>query len=260
MKIIVDEDKCKGCKICVKVCPQMILEVVAKKMRVNDEARCMGCFGCEDECPEGAVRMLRAPQSVPEIIIEPAPENVTECDVAIVGAGPAGLGAAITCAKAGLDVVVFERLPNRKLSHHTDGGVLFTFPEMTTVKVDGNTVTFPEIDISINAGFTKKCEYLGLLGPAGLSTKNNFPKGLQGWAGNKDGFVEALVNEAENKGAKVWFNWKVVDVLRQDDKVAGVKLETGREVQAKVVVAADGVLAKISEKAGMHICHENIWY
>ena len=157
MKIILNKERCMGCSTCVMVCPQMILEVVNNKMEVIDENRCMGCFGCEDECQTGAVRLLRAPQNVLVIDIEPPPANVKKCDVAIVGAGPAGLGAAITCAKAGLEVVVFERLPNRKLSHHTDGGVMFSFPGMTSMKIDENTVAFPELDISINADFTKKC-------------------------------------------------------------------------------------------------------
>ena len=67
--------------------------------------------------------------------------------------------------------------------------------------IDGNNVTFPELDISIAAGFTKKCGQLGLLGPEGLSTDNDFPKGLEGWAGNKDRLVEALIGEAEAQGA-----------------------------------------------------------
>ncbi|OEU62064.1 MAG: hypothetical protein BBJ57_00195 [Desulfobacterales bacterium PC51MH44] len=260
MKILTDKKRCKGCGLCVKVCPQMILEVVDKKMRVMDESRCMGCFGCEDECKEGAVRLLRGPQSISRIHIEPPPANIKKCDVAIVGAGPSGLGAAITCAKAGLDVVVFERLPNRKISHHSDGGVLFTFPGITSIEFDGKKVAFPELDISLDARFTKKCEYLGLLGPGGLGTKNDFPEGLYALAGNKDGFIEALVNEAENNGARIWFNAKVIDVLKEDDRITGIKLSTGEEIQSKVVVAADGVFAKISEKAGMQISHNDLWY
>ncbi len=260
MKILVDKEQCTGCNVCVRVCPQRILEVVDKKMQVKDDPRCMGCFGCEDECHTGAVRVLRAPQSVSEIEVESPPENVISCDVAVVGAGPSGLGAAITCAKAGLDVVVFERLPNRKLSHHTDGGVLFSFPGITSMKIDGNTVTFPELDISIQASFAKKCTQLGLLGPEGLSTKTDFPKGLEGWAGNKDGFVEALIGEAEKYGATFWFNAKVSDVLKEGDRVSGVKLDTGEEIRAKVVVTADGVFARISKKAGMRINRDDLWY
>ena len=136
---------------------------------------------------------MRGPQSLSNIDVESSPGPVSQCDVAVIGAGPAGLGAAITCAKAGLDVVLFERLPNRKISHHTDGGVLFSFPGITSIEINKKKVVFPELGISLDASFAKKCESVGLLGPEGLSTQNGFPKGLLAFAGNKDGFVEDVV-------------------------------------------------------------------
>jgi NAD-dependent dihydropyrimidine dehydrogenase PreA subunit len=72
MQLILDATRCTGCGICVQVCPQMILELADGAMCVRDASRCMGCFGCEDECPEHAVRVLRAPQGVTEIPIEPS--------------------------------------------------------------------------------------------------------------------------------------------------------------------------------------------
>jgi electron transfer flavoprotein-quinone oxidoreductase len=268
MKIEIDATRCSGCGICQQVCPQMIVEVVDGTMQVHDQGRCMGCFGCEDECPSGAVRVLRAPLGVTEIEIEPPLEGVTSCDVAVVGAGPAGLGAAIACARAGLDVVVFERLPNRRISHHPDGGVLFTLPWMTSMEMEGGRISFPELDISLGAGFARRCGAMGLLGPGGLSTDNQMPAGVEGWAGNKDRFVEALVGEAEAAGARMWFNAKVNDLLKVDGRVTGVRLDTepdlepeiGAEIGAKVVVAADGVMAKISEKAGLPVSNDDLWY
>jgi len=260
VEIIVDSEKCSGCGVCAKVCPQMILEVPKREtMRVLEISRCMGCFGCEDECKPGAVRVLRAPLQVNQIEIEPPP-MLSECDVAIVGAGPAGLGAAITCAKAGLNTVVFERLPNRTLSHHTDGGVLFTLPWMTSVEVDEHRVAFPELNIAIEAEIAKQCEFLGLLGPDGLSTDNRFPSGVKAWAGDKDKFIHALVDEAESCGARFWFNAKVVDVIRDADQIVGVELSTGESIRAKVTVTADGVFGKISEKAGLPVDKKDLWY
>jgi len=259
MQIIVNKEKCTACGICVKVCPQKVLKIKDDASFCFDIDRCMGCFGCEDECPYDAIRLIRAAQFIENIEIE-KPLNITECDVAIVGAGPAGLGTAITCAKAGLDVVVFERLPNRNLSHHTDGGVLFEMPGISSIKIKDAEIEFPELNISVKSDFVKQCKILGLIGPGGISTKNNFPDNLKGYTGNKDKFIKNLVETAENAGAKFWFNAKVVDVLKTDDKISGIKLESGHEVKAKVTVTADGVFAKISEKAGLKISKKNLWH
>ncbi len=260
MKVIIDKEKCTGCKICVNVCPQIILEVVDKICHVKDIDHCMGCFGCEIECKEGAIKLLRAPQGVKEIEIEPPPKEIKECDVAIVGGGPAGLGAAITCARAGLDVVVFDKLPSRQLSHHNDGGVMFTLSDVTSVNHENNTIKMPELDISLDGSIASKLSYIGMLGPDGLSSRNDFPKDLDGFIQNKTLFLKELCSLAENAGAKLWYNAKVVDILKDGNRVCGVQLDTGEEITSKVVVTADGIFADMSEKAGFPINREEPWY
>ncbi len=51
---VVDLDKCTGCGICVKFCPDNALKLVdvggKKKVRV-DYGHCKGCLICVGECP-----------------------------------------------------------------------------------------------------------------------------------------------------------------------------------------------------------------
>jgi formate hydrogenlyase subunit 6/NADH:ubiquinone oxidoreductase subunit I len=54
-KVIVNEAWCKGCEICVKVCPKdvFIMEnFVAKAIRMED---CTACLLCEQLCPDFAI-------------------------------------------------------------------------------------------------------------------------------------------------------------------------------------------------------------
>lgn len=54
----VNYDKCKGCKICEKVCPVLSIKVKDKKAVVDAEL-CRGCANCEQRCPFYAVEMIK---------------------------------------------------------------------------------------------------------------------------------------------------------------------------------------------------------
>lgn len=67
-KLVVNETWCKGCRICVDLCPTRTLEMVdspdrwegtvVKVVRMDD---CNGCGVCEVECPDFAITVT-APQ------------------------------------------------------------------------------------------------------------------------------------------------------------------------------------------------------
>jgi len=55
-KVIINVDYCKGCGICVSVCPAKILKINEDfKVEVIAEEKCMGCGICEVYCPDFAI-------------------------------------------------------------------------------------------------------------------------------------------------------------------------------------------------------------
>ncbi len=55
-KVIVNKDYCKGCGICVSVCPVKILKIGEDfKVEVENEEKCIGCGMCELYCPDFAI-------------------------------------------------------------------------------------------------------------------------------------------------------------------------------------------------------------
>ncbi|MEG0156214.1 MAG: 4Fe-4S binding protein [Anaerovoracaceae bacterium] len=62
-KLVIRVDRCKGCELCVSVCPKEILALdevnVNKKayhpVTVVKEEECIGCGNCAVICPDGII-------------------------------------------------------------------------------------------------------------------------------------------------------------------------------------------------------------
>ncbi|MCL2513422.1 MAG: 4Fe-4S binding protein [Oscillospiraceae bacterium] len=62
-KIKIDENFCKGCGLCVTVCPKKIIEIMNGKLNlkgynpagVTDAEKCTGCASCAMICPDCAI-------------------------------------------------------------------------------------------------------------------------------------------------------------------------------------------------------------
>ncbi len=55
--VTVAEKRCKGCGICIELCPKKVLELAypqmkCKVVRMQD---CIGCLMCELHCPDFAI-------------------------------------------------------------------------------------------------------------------------------------------------------------------------------------------------------------
>lgn len=60
-QVIVDDDACTGCQLCVRVCPGQALEMSGPRAvrMVGDFAACIGCSDCVAICAPNAIRLAR---------------------------------------------------------------------------------------------------------------------------------------------------------------------------------------------------------
>ena len=61
-----DRDRCKGCELCVSVCPKKILALGTEPnvkgycpAQCIDESRCIGCASCARICPDSIITVYR---------------------------------------------------------------------------------------------------------------------------------------------------------------------------------------------------------
>ena len=54
-KIKIDEEKCRGCDICKKVCPVGAISGEPGKVHTIDQSKCIKCRSCMQKCPFKAI-------------------------------------------------------------------------------------------------------------------------------------------------------------------------------------------------------------
>jgi len=76
-KIVIDTERCKGCGLCVAVCPNNCI-VMSKKSNKNgyfpahsNNTDCTGCAVCAIICPDVVIEVYRDDTNKIEIVTEP---------------------------------------------------------------------------------------------------------------------------------------------------------------------------------------------
>lgn len=167
-------------------------------------------------------------------------------DAIVVGAGPAGSAAALTMAKAGMNVVMFER-GNQPGAKNVMGGVLF---REATEAVFGDFWTDGPVERPVVE------QRLWMLGKesvvsAGFRSADFGRAPYNAFTVLRARLDPYLAGKAEEAGAFLIPETQVTDLIVENGKVTGVR--TGREddLYADVVLMAEGINAFASVKAGL---------
>jgi len=64
-EIVIDDQFCKGCNLCIEVCPRKVFAKSGKRNRSGysmpqaaDMGKCSVCFLCEMTCPDLAITII----------------------------------------------------------------------------------------------------------------------------------------------------------------------------------------------------------
>lgn len=180
---------------------------------------------------------------------QPSYVNVTDAEpVIIIGAGPAGLFAALQCIESGRKPIVLERGKNvkdrrRDLAAINKEGLINT--ESNYCYGEGGAGTYSDGKLytrSNKRGDVVKV--LQVLVDHGATTDILVDARPHIGTNKLPHIIEAIRERILGFGGEIRFEAKVVDILTHDKCVVGVLLATGEEVMAKHVILATGHSAR----------------
>src|SRR5215467_15472318 len=149
----------------------------------------------------------------------------TECDVLIIGAGPAGSSAAAVLAEKGRRVLVLER--EKFPRYHIGESLLpFTFFPLQRLGL---------IEKMRQSAFVKKYS-VQFVSPDGNASEpfyffNRYDRNTvaQTWQVLRSEFDLMLMQHAREKGAEIKEQTNVLELLKDGQRVIGVRAQTGKE-------------------------------
>ncbi|MBR2385944.1 FAD-dependent oxidoreductase [bacterium] len=164
-------------------------------------------------------------------------ENSGKIDVIVVGAGPAGIAAAITVARGGASVVVIERAENFG-SKNMFGGAVY---------LDSLKKLFPvSWEEAPLESYISQYKYSFLTDSSSVDINYKTLQYPNSATVFRPKFDSWLVEEAKREGVYFAPKTTVRELLLEKKKVVGVKTDN-EEIRANIVILADGVQSQLAQ-------------
>jgi len=165
-----------------------------------------------------------------------------EVDLAVAGAGPGGLYAALEALKRGLSVYVFDK--------KTVVGVPVKCGEYFPVRREMQSLLpsageYMHVFDVPQTAINNTCKTLRMISPRGREYEFDF----EAFVLDRTILEQHMAKEVEKLGGTIQLR-TVVDLFREDGAIS-VGPSQGEGVRAKVVVAADGFPSKVAKSAGI---------
>ena len=163
-----------------------------------------------------------------------------DCDIVVVGAGPAGSLAARTAAENGAITLLLEEHP--RVGHPVYCAEGLSLGGLKDAGIDPKPPIVCQ-EITMARVFAPDRNFVEL-------TSTDW----KGYTLNREVFDSLLAEKATEAGADLLTSTKATDLIKENGAVVGVKVVSGEEtfeIRANIVIGADGHASIIRRKAGL---------